>query len=90
MLRSKKWLPDLGVLPVLLVMPLTLFWSVTVGDRTLLPVDNLYQWEPYRSFAGEQGVSLPPHNELLSDLVLENLAWKRFIVQSIRVREIPL
>jgi hypothetical protein len=90
MLRSKEWLPDLGVLLALLVMPLILFWPVTVGARTLLPADNLYQWEPYWSFADEREVSLPPHNELLSDLVLENLAWKQFIVQSIRAREIPL
>jgi hypothetical protein len=90
MSRSKEWLADLGVLLVLLVMPLILFWPVTVGSRTLLPADNLYQWEPYRFFAGEQGVSLPPHNELLSDLVLENLAWKQFIVQSIQARGLPL
>ena len=72
-MRSKRWLPDLGALLVLLVLPLLLFWPVTIGSKTLLPADNLYQWEPYRSFAGQQGVPLPPQNELLSDLVLENL-----------------
>jgi len=88
--RSKRWLPDLGALLVLLVLPLLLFWPVTIGSKTLLPADNLYQWEPYRSFAGQQGVALPPQNELLSDLVLENLVWKQFIVQSIENREVPL
>jgi O-antigen/teichoic acid export membrane protein len=88
--RSKRWLPDLGALLVLLILPLLLFWPVTIGSKTLLPADNLYQWEPYRSFAEEQGVPLPPHNELLSDLVLENLVWKQFIVQSIENRELPL
>jgi len=88
--RSRRWLPDLGALLVLFILPLLLFWPVTVGSKTLLPADNLYQWEPYRSFAGEQGVPLPPQNELLSDLVLENLVWKQFIVQSIEKRELPL
>jgi hypothetical protein len=63
---------------------------VTIGSRTLVPADNLYQWEPYRSFAQQQGVDLPPHNELLSDLVLENLVWKQFIVESLRAGEVPL
>ncbi|MGD9147922.1 MAG: hypothetical protein PVI80_20315, partial [Anaerolineae bacterium] len=90
MLRSKQWPLDLGALLVLLILPLILFWSVVAGSRTLIPADNLYQWEPYRSFAGQQGVSLPPHNELLSDLVLENQVWKQFVVQSIQAREVPL
>lgn len=89
-MRTKRWLPDLGALLVLLVLPLLLFWPVTIGSKTLLPADNLYQWEPYRSFAEGQNVPLPPHNELLSDLVLENLVWKQFIVQSIENRELPL
>jgi O-antigen/teichoic acid export membrane protein len=73
-----------------LILPLVLFWPVTVGSRTLVPADNLYQFEPYRSYSGQQGVALPPHNELLSDLVLENLAWKQFILQSIQAGEAPL
>jgi O-antigen/teichoic acid export membrane protein len=88
--RSRRVLADLGVLCVLLILPLILFWPVALGSRTLIPADNLYQWQPYRAVAAEQGVPLPPHNELLSDLVLENLVWKRFIVQSLQNREIPL
>ncbi len=89
-MRTKRWFPDVGALLVLLILPLILFGPVTIGSKTLLPADNLYQWEPYRSFAGQQGVSLPPQNELLSDLVLENLVWKQFIVQSIESGELPL
>ncbi|MFC2045981.1 oligosaccharide flippase family protein [Chloroflexota bacterium] len=89
-MRSRRWLLDLGALLVLLILPLILFWPVTVGSKTLIPADNLYQWEPYRTFASDQGVDLPPQNELLSDLVLENLAWKQFIVQSVQAREVPL
>jgi len=90
LLRSRNWVLDLGALFVLLVLPLILFWPVTVGPKTLIPADNLYQWEPYRTFAADQGVCLPPHNELLSDLSLENLVWKRFTVQSLRAHEVPL
>jgi O-antigen/teichoic acid export membrane protein len=90
LLRSRKWLLDSGAVLVLLILPLVLFWQVTLGTRTQIPTDNLYQWEPYRTFATQQGVSLPPHNELLSDLVLENLVWKQFIVQSLQAGEVPL
>jgi O-antigen/teichoic acid export membrane protein len=90
MMRSRKWLRDLGALFLLLVLPLILFWPVVVGSKTLIPADNLYQWEPYQAFAAQQGVPLPPHNELLSDLVLENLVWKQFIVQSLQSGEVPL
>jgi O-antigen/teichoic acid export membrane protein len=89
-LRSRKWLLDLIGIFLLLVLPLLLLWPVTAGTRTLLPADNLYQWEPYRTFAPQQGVSLPPHNELLSDLVLENLVWKQFIVESLDSGQVPL
>jgi O-antigen/teichoic acid export membrane protein len=89
-LRSKRWLADLGALLLLLVLPLLLFGPVALGSRTLIPTDNLYQWQPYRAFAEQQGVSLPPHNELLSDLVLENLVWKQFTTQSLQAGEVPL
>ncbi|MBN1400461.1 MAG: oligosaccharide flippase family protein [Anaerolineae bacterium] len=65
------------------------FWPVTLGGKTLLPADNVFQWEPWRSYAEQVGIGTP-HNALLSDLYLENYAWKRFIVQSLRSREIPL
>jgi hypothetical protein len=65
------------------------FWLVIFGGRTLLPADNLFTFEPWRSFADQFSISVP-HNELLSDLILENYVWKRFIVQSIEARQIPL
>ena len=71
---------DAIVVLVLLALPLALFWQTTLGGKTLVPGDNLYQWEPFASYAGEQGVGFP-HNELLSDLVLENYAWKRFLLR---------
>jgi O-antigen/teichoic acid export membrane protein len=79
----------------LALLPLALFSSVTLGDRTLLPVDNLYQFEPYRSDAAALGVRIVnqqvvPHNELLSDLILQNHAWKSFINESLAARELPV
>ena len=65
------------------------FWPVIFGGKTLLPADNLFTFEPWRSFADDFGVSTP-HNDLLSDLILENYAWKLFTVQSIKARQIPL
>jgi len=81
----RSLLPLLG----LFLLPLILFAPVTLGSRTLLPADNLFAFEPYRSAAAELDVG-KPHNALLSDLILENYAWKRFIVQSIRARQLPL
>ena len=74
---------------ILLLIPLLWFAPVLTGQRTLLPADNLYAWEPWRSFAAELGVETP-HNELLSDLILENYAWKRFVRASLETRQLPL
>ncbi len=81
-------LATLACVAFLALLPFTLFFSVTLGDRSLIPFDNLYQWEPYRSQAGSQRIQ--PQNHLLSDLVLENYAWKQFIIQSLQQGEVPL
>ncbi len=73
----------------LLVLPLLLFADVTFGGKTMLPVDNLFQWEPWASDAEALGVG-PPHNSLLSDLILENYVWKQFIRDSLSQGELPL
>ena len=80
---------DLLILAVLFLLPLLLFWPVTLGGKTLLPVDNLYQWQPWKS-AAEQFNAQIPQNQLVSDLILENYAWKHFIVESISKGQIPL
>ena len=73
---------DLIVVLVLLALPLALFWQTTLGGKTLLPADNLYQWAPLSAYTEEVGLCAPdvtlgvtpcvPHNELLLDLVIEN------------------
>jgi len=87
MCRNK--LLTLIVIVGLFGLTVVFFWPVVFGGRTLLPADNLFTFEPWRSFADELDISVP-HNELLSDLILENYAWKLFIVQSIKARQIPL
>jgi hypothetical protein len=74
---------ELAVLALLFLLPLIAFWPQTVGGRTLLPAENLYQYIPYRA-------DFPPHNHLLSDLVLQNYQWKSFILESLSEGEIPL
>ena len=83
--RARRLLPALGFL----LLPLIFFWPVIFGGKTLLPADNLFAYEPWRSFAASLGVGVP-HNELVSDLILENYVWKQFILQSISQRQIPL
>ena len=75
---------------ILVLLPAILLWPVLFAGKTLLPFDNLFEWEPYRQFAEQVGVTLPPHNSLLSDLILENYVWKKFIVECLRKGDLPL
>ncbi len=81
---------DLAVIGLLFLLPLILFWQQTVGGATLLPSENLYQYEPYATYAEVVQVPSLPHNALLSDLVLQNFQWKAFIRDSFAQGEIPL
>ena len=70
---------------------LALFWFAPVlwpaiTGATLLPYDNLYSFEPWRSLQP----GLVPHNNLLSDLVLQNAVWKLHIRQTLAAGELPL
>ncbi len=85
--KERLW--DLAIVLFLLALPLILFWPVTTGSRTLVPFDNLFAFQPWQTFAESMGVGVP-HNELLSDLLLENYSWKTFIVQALREGQIPL
>jgi O-antigen/teichoic acid export membrane protein len=70
-------------------LPLLLLWQVTLGGKTLIPADNLFAFPPWSAFASQFNAPLP-HNELLSDLLLENYAWKKFIVESLQQGQLPL
>ncbi|MEM7126320.1 MAG: oligosaccharide flippase family protein [Chloroflexota bacterium] len=72
---------DLLALFMLLLLPMLWFLPVlfpAISGLTLLPYDNLYSFEPWRS----QQPNLVPHNNLLLDLVLENAVWKEHIRQT--------
>ncbi|HVA23319.1 MAG TPA: oligosaccharide flippase family protein [Chloroflexota bacterium] len=77
-----------GPLLFLLVAAVLFFWKTTLAGKVLLPVDNLYQFQPWASYApaGFTG----PHNSLISDSILENYGWKRFLLDSLRQRQLPL
>ncbi len=87
--RLRKALPDLLIAAILLLIPLIFYFPQTLGGRTLLPAENLYRFEPYRSLAVQVGAG-EPHNMLLSDLVLENYVWKTFAREQLRSGELPL
>jgi len=86
----RKYAPDLAIVLLLLVLPLILFSAVTLGDRTLLPADNLFQWQPYAAYREVVQAPEVPHNSLLSDLILENYVWRGFVRESITTGELPL
>ncbi len=90
--RLRRLKPDL-VIALVLLLPLVHFAPVVLGTRTLLPADNLLAIEPWRSAAGQfsgAGGAGVPHNKLLDDLILENYPWKKFILESLQVGELPL
>ncbi len=76
---------------LLLLLPLLLFASVSLGSRTLLPADALYLFEPYRTAAEGSAVDVTQvQNPLLADLVLQNYAWKQFLLEALESRTLPL
>jgi len=85
----RRYRRDAVIILLLLLAPLLWFAPVALGGKTLLPADNLFSFEPWSSVAQEMGVGTP-HNELLSDLILENYAWKRLLREAIQSRELPL
>ena len=74
---------DLLAALLLFILPLLLFWSVTIGPNTLLPIDNLFAFEPWRSYREQYNIG-EPQNQLVSDLILENYVWKKFSHNSLR------
>ena len=86
----RRFTPDLRILLLLALPPLLLFWQQTLGGRTLLPADNLYQYEPWAGMREQVGAPAVPHNALVSDLVLQNYPWKHFLRQNLEAGEAPL
>ena len=89
MRRLRRYRSDLLALVILILLPLMWFAPVlfpALTHLTLLPFDNLYSFEPWRSLRPD----LVPHNNLLSDLVLENAVWKLHIRHTLAAGQLPL
>ncbi|MCJ7666857.1 MAG: YfhO family protein, partial [Anaerolineae bacterium] len=84
----RGWIYELLIALGLFILPLLFFSLVIFGGKTLIPFDNLYSFEPWKSYVTQLGVGVP-HNLLLSDLLLENYAWKEFIREALRSRQVP-
>jgi hypothetical protein len=80
---------DLLVILGFWLLPLLFFGGVTLGSRTMLPADNLFQWAPGSAAAVEFGIEYP-QNHLITDLIIQNYPWKRFVLTSLQDGELPL
>ncbi|MCL4459697.1 MAG: oligosaccharide flippase family protein [Chloroflexi bacterium] len=81
--------PDLLAVLILLILPLIYLWEVLFTDKVLLPIDNLFYFQPWLSFAPHFGASIP-HNNLIGDLIVQNYSWKLFASEMVRSGQIPL
>lgn len=85
---------DFAAILAFLALAVLFFAPVLFTNRTLVPFDNLYRFPPWSAYAEQNGVTengvVQAHNPLLDDLILENYAWKNFIIESIHAGEIPL
>ena len=87
--RLRRFRAD--ALALLVILALALLWFAPVlapglTHASLLPYDNLAAFEPWRTLQP----GLIPHNDLLSDLVLENAVWKQHIRATLAQGELPL
>jgi O-antigen/teichoic acid export membrane protein len=86
----RRFAPDIIIIAILFLLPLVFFFPQTIGGRTLIPAENLFQYEPYATYREVVNAPEIPHNHLLSDLILENYQWKSFIRAQIAQGEVPL
>lgn len=87
--RLRRALPDILIIALLAIIPLVFLFPQVIGGRTMLPVDNIFAFEPYTSLASDVGIT-QPHNMLVSDLILENYQWKTFMRDQLLAKDIPL
>lgn len=85
----RKWIWDLIIMGGLGILPFFIFGDVTFAGQTMIPADNLFQWQPWQTHAQQMGID-QPQNHLLSDMILQNYQWKQFVQSSLKQQEIPL
>ena len=84
-----KLRPHLGPVLGYAAIVVAFFAPVLLRGGVLLPVDNLFAFEPWRSFAPRFGVD-EPHNPLIGDAILQNYPWKRLILEAVAQGTLPL
>ena len=89
MIDWRKIVRETLILAGFLILPFLIYGDVTLGPNTMVPADNLFQWEPWKSHAAEFGLD-KPQNHLLSDLVIQNYIWKSYIKDTVLGGDIPL
>jgi len=87
--RLKAYRIDLLIILGFFVLPMLLLADVTIGSKTMLPADNLFQWEPWASAAPQFDAEIP-QNGLLTDLIIENYVWKQYLIDTVKSGDIPL
>ena len=80
---------DAIALGALLLLVLLFFWDVLIGPRVLLPADVLYRIPPCSGLP-EAAAHPVPHNSLIADAILQNVAWKSFARAAFAGGELPL
>ena len=91
-IHNKQWISRLITTGLWLAAVLLLLWQaipMVFGSGTMIPVDNLFQFAPYRAAAEDLGVT-GHHIPLYSDLILQNYPWWQFIRQSFQDGQLPL
>ena len=51
--RYRRFLPDALIVLLLFGVPLAFLWQQTIGGRTVIPAENLFQWQPYSALAAQ-------------------------------------
>lgn len=86
----RRAVPDILIVTMLFLLPLAFFFPQTLGGKTLIPTENLFQYEPYATDRDAVQAADYPHNHLVSDAILQNYQWKSFIRQQLAEGEVPL
>jgi O-antigen/teichoic acid export membrane protein len=88
--RRRRSVPHAAVLALALLAPiLAVYGPITLGGRSPVPYDALVADPAFRTKLAASGVDRP-QNDLVADLVFQNVAWKGYLVETLRAGEVPL